>query len=69
MKCGYKIAWRWSDICFAFLVCLILNFKIFGAFEGSIAQNIVEQKELRGGLAKPKVQLIPFETICLILHA
>jgi hypothetical protein len=28
-KVVYKITWRWSDICFAFLVCSILNFKIF----------------------------------------
>jgi hypothetical protein len=42
----YKIAWRWSDICFAFLVCSILNFKIFGEVEGSIAQTTIEEKEL-----------------------
>jgi hypothetical protein len=42
----YKIAWRWSDICFAFLICSILNLIIFGEFEGSIAQTIVEEKEL-----------------------
>jgi hypothetical protein len=24
----YKLAWRWSYICFAFLICSILNFKI-----------------------------------------
>jgi len=36
---------------------------------GSVAQTIVEEKELRGGLAKPKVQPIPFESICLVLLA
>ena len=31
---------------FAFLICSILNFKNFGEFEGSVAQTIVEDKEL-----------------------
>ena len=44
MKCGYKIAWRWSDICFAFLICSILDFKIFGEVEGSVAQTTVESE-------------------------
>ena len=41
-----KFAWWWSDICFAFLIFSILNFRIFRRVEGIVAQTIVVEEEV-----------------------